>query len=174
MSIAFETADKGTPLAERLVRALHAAEEAGGDVRGKQSAALLVVSAERSDREWEGRSVELRIEDHPDPLAELERLLKIRRAVDALSAGDEALKKGDLAAAIASYDRARELAPHDPQMVFWAGASLAAAGQIDEARKRLLEAFKDTKGDWKETLRRLPKSGLFPNDPALMTDLLRE
>ncbi|MBL8745318.1 MAG: DUF1028 domain-containing protein, partial [Phycisphaerae bacterium] len=75
MADAFESAPPGTPLAERLIRALHAAESAGGDVRGRQSAAIVVVRAVASGNSWEDRVVDLRVEDHPTPVDELDRLL---------------------------------------------------------------------------------------------------
>src|SRR5204863_9927666 len=77
------------PLAERLLAALEAAEAAGGDIRGRQSAAILVVGGERSERPWEGVEVDLRVEDHGDPLPELRRLLAVHRAYERLGSALE-------------------------------------------------------------------------------------
>jgi uncharacterized Ntn-hydrolase superfamily protein len=67
------------PLAERLIACLHAAQAAGGDRRGQQSAALLVV---RKDGGYAGLTdvvVDLRVDDHPTPIAELERLYRLHQ-----------------------------------------------------------------------------------------------
>lgn len=172
MASAFESAEAGTPLAERLIRCLHAAESAGGDVRGKQSAAILVVRAVASGNSWEDRVVDLRVEDHAAPVGELDRLLTLHRAYQKMNEGDLAMEKKDVEGALKAYSAARELAPGNAEMVFWTAVSLANAGNIDEAVPLFREAFKDTQGDWKTTLERLPKSGLFPDDPAIMQRVL--
>lgn len=174
MAAAFESAPAGTRLAERLVLALHAAEVAGGDVRGKQSAAILVVRATPTGNSWEDRLVDLRIEDHPDPISELDRLLRLHRAYDLMNQGDLAIEKGDVDGALKAYSAARNLAPGNAEMLFWTAVSLVNAGRVDEALPLFKEAFKDTKGDWRATLERLPKSGLFPEDHELLNRIMRE
>lgn len=170
MAAAFEaTADK--PLAERLVAALRAAEGAGGDIRGKQSAAIIVVRAEATNRPWSDRLVDLRIEDHADPITELERLLRLHRAYERMNAGDLAMEKNDIESAVREYNAARALAPGNAEMAFWAAVSLINAERIAEAEPLLIEAYRDTAGDWRETLRRLPRSGLLPDEPALIERL---
>ncbi len=170
MAAAFEsTADQ--PLAERLVAALRAAEGAGGDIRGKQSAALLVVRAQPTDQPWSDRLVDLRIEDHANPITEMERLLRLHRAYERMNAGDFAMEKNDVDGAVREYNAARALSPGNAEMAFWAGVSLVQAGQIERAEALLREAYRDTTGDWRETLRRLPKSGLLPDDPDLIERL---
>lgn len=164
MARAFEGAPKGTPLPERLVLALHAAETAGGDVRGKQSAAILVVKGASSGRVWADRVVELRVEDHAAPVDELDRLLRLHRAYDRMNAGDEAMEKGDVEGALREYGAARELAGGHAEMAFWTAVSLLNAGKTADAEPILREAFRDTKGDWRVTLRRLPRSGLLNID----------
>lgn len=172
MADAFESAKPGTSLAERMVACLHAAEAAGGDVRGRQSAAVLVVRAVASGNSWEDRLVDLRVEDHPAPVVELDRLLTLHRAYQHMNDGDLAMEKKDIAGALKSYSKARELAPGNAEMVFWTAVSLVNAGKVDDAVPLFREAFQDTKGDWKATLQRLPRSGLFPDDPAIMKRML--
>lgn len=170
MAAAFEsTAD--LPLAERLVAALRAAEGAGGDVRGRQSAAIIVVRGQATNRPWSDRLVDLRVEDNTDPVAELERLLRLHRAYERMNAGDLAMEKNDIEGALREYNAARALAPGNAEMAFWAAVSLIGAGRVAEAEPLLIEAYKDANGDWRETLRRLPASGLLPDDPALIERL---
>src|SRR5437660_4817017 len=119
MAAAFEAAEG--PLAERMLAALDAAEAEGGDVRGKQSAAMLVLAGRPTGRVWEDRAIDLRVEDHPEPLAELRRLLRYRRAYQEAAAGD-----------VAAYRRALEIGPEIVQLRFFAGVALAGAGEWDE------------------------------------------
>jgi len=107
MAEAFEKAEG--PLAERMLAALLAAQRAGGDIRGKQSAALLVVRAEPSNEPWNDRIVDLRVEDHPHPVAELERLLRLHRAYELMNEGDEAMAGGEMERALAGYAAAEEM-----------------------------------------------------------------
>ena len=120
MAAAFEAA--GGDLPDRLMAALRGAEGAGGDLRGKQSAALRVVPAEGDPWAWK---VDLRVEDHADPLGELERLLGLQRAYDAAGEADELLGQGRAEEAGALYRRASELAPESDELLFWAGLSIA-------------------------------------------------
>ncbi len=171
MAAAFE-AHADQPLAERLVAALHAAEAAGGDIRGKQSAAILVVSGDLTMSPWQGRLVDLRVEDHPDPNAELSRLLLVHRAYEHMNAGDLALEHDDVDAAVREYGAAARLNPGNNEMLFWAGVAFAKAGRVDDACAILARAYDDPNADWRETLRRLPHAGLLPDDPALLERLL--
>lgn len=172
MSEAFENAPAGTKLAERMLLALEAAERVGGDVRGKQSAAMLVVRAEATGRSWEDRVVDLRIEDHADPIVELGRLLKLHRAYEQMNLGDLAMEKGDVEGALKAYSAARELAPGHHEMTFWTAVSLVNAERVDEALPLFAEAFQDEKGDWRRVLMNLPASGLLPNNADLMERIL--
>ena len=127
MSAAFEAATGD--LAARLLAALQAAQGEGGDVRGRQSAALLVVPPE--GEAWRAR-VDLRVEDHEDPLAELERLLALWRAYELAGAADELMAADRADEAGALYRRAAELAPRSDELLFWAGLAIAHAGEMDE------------------------------------------
>ena len=130
-------------LAERLVSALRAADAAGGDVRGRQSAALLVVPA--IGEPWR-RTIELRVEDHPDPVAELARLLHLQRAYADAGDADEAMAEGRIAEAGELYLRAADLAPEKEELLFWAGLALAGAGEFDEGVSRVRRAISANRG----------------------------
>jgi uncharacterized Ntn-hydrolase superfamily protein len=126
MSAAFEAAEG--PLHERLLVALEAAEGEGGDVRGRQSAALVVVAAEGEP--WR-RTVDLRVEDHAEPLVELRRLVGLQRAYDLAGAGDELLAAGRVEEAGDLYREASRLAPESDELLFWSGLALAQAGDLE-------------------------------------------
>ena len=120
--------------ASRLLAALEAAEAEGGDIRGRQSAALLVVRAESTGRPWEDRLVDLRVDDHPEPLAELRRLLDLHRAYVEMNRGDEAAAKSEWDAAVRHYSAAVALAPEVAEIPFWQAVTLFMAGQEERAR----------------------------------------
>jgi uncharacterized Ntn-hydrolase superfamily protein len=145
MAAAFEAAEG--PLAERMLAALDAAEAEGGDIRGKQSAAMLVLSGEPTGRVWEDRVIDLRVEDHREPLIELRRLLRYRRAYQAAAPGDAA-----------AHRRALAIAPEIVQLRFFAGLALAREGEWDEALT-LLEAAIAAEPRWERTLPRLVPAG---------------
>jgi uncharacterized Ntn-hydrolase superfamily protein len=159
-------------LASRMLAAMDAAEGEGGDIRGRQSAALLVVAGSDSGRPLADRPFDLRVEDDPNPVGELRRLVEVKRAYDRVERGDDLAGEGDLEAALREYTAAQESQPENIEMSFWRGAMLAANGRVDEARPFLERAFEAHDG-WAELLRRLPAAGLFPDDPELVESLLR-
>jgi uncharacterized Ntn-hydrolase superfamily protein len=161
MALAYESA-KG-PLAERLIAALWAAQKAGGDIRGQQSAALLVVKGHPVAQPWEGVEVSLRVEDHPEPLRELKRLFEVHRAYERMNAGDAALAGGDPRRAMEEYEASTALAPGNVEVSFWAALALANRGQLDEARPLFRHVFAQDP-NWKELVRRLPKAGVISTD----------
>ncbi len=163
MARAFERA-RG-PLPERLVAALEAAQAAGGDIRGKQSAALLVVKGTSTGKSWADRVVELRVEDHATPVAELRRLLTLHRAYDHMNQGDAAVEKGNMSAAARHYRAAAKLAPNNIEMVYWHGITLATNGRMHQAKPLLARVFADD-ARWVELTRRLHKPGIIPDTPA--------
>ncbi len=154
-------------LAEKLMAALEAAQAEGGDIRGKQSAALLVVSGDRSLPAWSGRVFDLRIEDHAEPIKEMRRLLTVARAYNYMNEGDEHMTQGEIAKAVEAYSKAEALTPDSHEMVFWHAATLAAAGKVDESLPLFKKAFKMWP-DWRTLVPRLPASGLLPDDPQLI------
>jgi uncharacterized Ntn-hydrolase superfamily protein len=169
MARAYEAASGD--FAERLLAALDAAEAEGGDIRGRQSAALVIVRAEPTGRPWEDRLVDVRVDDHPQPLAELRRLLTLRRAYDESNLGDEASAKGDAEAALRHYSAAAQLAPDVVELVFWRAQALFAAGREEEALPLFEQVFAREER-WARLVPRLPASGLLPDDPAKIARIL--
>jgi uncharacterized Ntn-hydrolase superfamily protein len=158
------------PLAERMVSALRAAEAEGGDARGRQSAALVVASADPAEPWWR-RLVDLRVDNHEDPVGELDRLLRYHRAYERLNEGMDLAEAGQMVEAAAHHRAAHDLAPEDDQISFWTGLALAGAGDPMEARQ-LLEEARSANPRWAAYLRHLAQAGSFPNDPALLDALL--
>jgi uncharacterized Ntn-hydrolase superfamily protein len=169
MSAAYENA-KGD-LAERMLAALDAAEAAGGDIRGKQSAAILIVGKTSTGRPWLDRVMDLRVEDHPKPLEELRRLVDIHRAYDHMNKGDLAMEHNDIDAALREYGAAEAMFPDNLEMKFWHAVSLANAKRVDQSLPIFKEIFsKDM--NWAVLVPRLQKSALLPDDPALIRKIL--
>ena len=171
MSKAFETAEG--PLAERMLAALKAAEESGGDIRGKQSAALLVVRAEATGNPWEDRLIDLRVDDHATPIQELERLLRVHRAYEHMNQGDLAVEHGDFKQAMEEYQAAEQLFPENIEMKYWHAVTLVGIGNVVDALPLFKEVFaKDP--NWKELTRRLPKVGLLETDEKTLESILSQ
>ncbi len=143
-------ATKGS-LAARLLASLDAAEAAGGDVRGRQSAAILVVPGQGPS--W-SRLVDLRVDDHPEPLQELHRLAVLHEAYVLAGEGDALTGEGRLAEAAGKYIAAHRLAPASSELAFWAGVSLVAQGSEDSGLDLVRQAIATHEG-WRELLVRL-------------------
>ena len=143
------------PLAERLVAALAAGQRAGGDVRGKQSAALLVVKAQATGRPWDDTVVELRVEDHPEPVQELQRLLRVHRAYGFMNQGDQCMERNDVQGALAAYGTAESLFPENLEMQFWHAVALANKGLVAQALPVFQEVFRRDR-NWVVLTTRLP------------------
>lgn len=154
-------------LAARLLAALQAAQATGGDIRGQQSAAIIVVSGDRSLPAWGGRIFDLRVEDSAHPIEELARLINLQRAYNLMTDGDNATAAGDFAAARQHYSAAMALAPNNHEMIFWTAVALASTGDVDASLPLFRRAFR-LHPAWRELVTRLPAAGLMPNDPALM------
>jgi uncharacterized Ntn-hydrolase superfamily protein len=165
---AFRASD--ADLAGRLLAALEAAEREGGDIRGRQSAAVVVVAPRASGQPMQDRPVDLRVDDHPDPVAELRRLVAVHDAYGHVEVADELAAAGDLEGALAEYAVAHTKQPDNAELAFWHGVTLAANGREAEARELLERAYSERDG-WRELLRRLPESGLFPDDEELIARL---
>ena len=167
MARAFERG-KGD-LTERLLVALEAAQGEGGDIRGSQSAAILVVSGKPTGRAWADRLVDLRVEDHPKPVEELRRLVRLSRAYQRMNAGDEAVARKDMKKAAEEYAAAETLpdSATNGEIVFWHAVTLVNAGKIEQSLPLFRRAFaQDT--NWAVLVPRLPKAGLLPDDPKLI------
>jgi uncharacterized Ntn-hydrolase superfamily protein len=160
----------GRPLADRLLAALDAAEGEGGDIRGRQSAAMAVVAGRASGSPTQDRPVDLRVDDHGDPVGELRRLLGLQRAYAHASAGDDLAGAGDLDGALVEYEAAHRAQPENLELAFWYGLALAGKGREEEAIRILRAPFQAHPG-WAELLKRLPAAGLAPDDPELLARL---
>jgi len=169
MAHAYETATGD--LTERLMAALDAAQAEGGDIRGKQSAAMLIVDDKRSAEPWKGILVDLRVEDNPEPLTELRRLLTVQRAYEAMNRGDALLSEGKVQEAFHAYDKGAQLAPHIAELPFWQAVTLAESGKVEESLSIFKHVF-DADPNWAVLLQRLPAAGLFKDDAELMKRIL--
>ncbi|ORL43952.1 DUF1028 domain-containing protein [Zunongwangia atlantica] len=159
MAEAFK-ANEDLPLAERMVEVLKAAQNAGGDIRGKQSAALIVVGPKKVENPWEEKKIDLRVDDHQNPIQELERLLKTARAYEHMNKGDLAVETGDIDMALEEYGTAEEMFPDNLEMKFWKAVALANSNRLDEALPVFSEIFEQD-DNWREMITRLPKAGLL-------------
>lgn len=158
-------------LATRLMAALEAAQAEGGDIRGKQSAAMLIVSGEVSGTPWNSRIVDLRVDDHAEPLKELKRLLHVNRVYTHANKGDELMTTNKVDEAMQEYTKAMQLAPDNIEMTFWPAVTLASIGRVDEALPLFKKVFVRDKR-WAELVTRLPKAGLLPDDQELIEKIL--
>lgn len=169
MSKAFEST-KGD-LAERMLAALDAAQSVGGDIRGKQSAAILIVKAQSTGRPWADRVMELRVEDHEEPLKELRRVVNVHRAYEHMNAGDLAVEHGDVDGALREYSAAEKMFPDNLEMKFWHATALVNAGRLKDSLPIFKEIFsKDM--NWATLIPRLPASGTLTADEKTITEIL--
>lgn len=152
-------------LAERMLQALEAGQHAGGDIRGQQSAAIVVVKAASSGQAWKDRVFDLRVEDNPHPIEELRRLVRLARAYHFEDAGDEAAGKGLIEEAMTAYSQAAALAPDVPELVYWQAVSLYNVGKQDEALALFKKVFAEDR-NWAILVPRLVKPGLLKADDA--------
>lgn len=159
MATAF-TSTAGMPLAERVLKALEAAQVAGGDIRGMQAAALLIVSAESKGQPWNERLVDLRVDDNPQPLKELRRLYNVQQAYEHMNRGDLAVEKNNMVQAMNEYNAAMKMFPGNLEMQYWTAITLANNKQLNKARPMLKSIFLKDK-NWKELSRRLKPVGLL-------------
>ncbi|MFH1852115.1 MAG: DUF1028 domain-containing protein [Candidatus Neomarinimicrobiota bacterium] len=160
-------------LADRMLAALEAAQSEGGDIRGKQSAAMLIVSGKPTGIPWKDVVLNLRIEDHPDPLVELKRLIRIHRAYQHANQGDLYLETSETEKALAEYDRAAALYPENPELPYWSAVTLADIGRVRESLPLFKAAFAADKR-WRTLTPRLVKSGLLPDDKKLLELILSQ
>ena len=167
MAKAFEAATG--PLADRLLAALEAAEREGGDVRGRQSAALIVVKAKGTGKPWVGgdRLVDLRVDDHAQPVAELKRLVRLQKAYAHANRGVELMTEKKVEEALTEYAASARIAPEIVELPFWQAVTLASIGKEAEAAPIFTAVFAK-EPIWAELLERLPAAGLFPDDKPLI------
>ncbi len=173
MARAYETADGD--LADRLLAALDAAEGEGGDIRGRQSAAILIASTENTGKPWADRLFDLRVEDHPEPVRELRRLVTLQRAYLKLNEGDEWIGKKKIEKALDSYRIATTIVSDEAtngEAAFWVGVTLVDTDRVDEAIPYLNRAYSQD-SRWAELIPRLPGSGLLPDKPDLIQEVVK-
>lgn len=171
MSKAFEESE-GKPLAERVLIALEAAQTAGGDIRGKQSAAILVVAGKSTGQPWNERLIDLRIDDNNKPLVELKRLLRLYRAYEHMDKGDLATEKNDMKLAMEEYGAAMKMFPENLEMQYWTAITLANNKKIAEASKLLQKIYKKD-ANWRELTKRLPKVNLLTVTETELKELIK-
>jgi uncharacterized Ntn-hydrolase superfamily protein len=171
MSKAFENT-KGE-LVDRLMAALEAAQNEGGDIRGKQSAAIIVVKGKGSGAWWKDRVYDLRVEDHPAPLVELKRLIRLNKAYNFMNEGDELLTENKVEEAMKSYIQAMEMYPDNAEMVFWPAVTLASTGKVEESLPLFKKVFAMDQ-NWAVLVPRLPQVGQLPKDKALIKKILAQ
>jgi len=170
MATAFTSA-KGD-LADRMMAALDAAQSAGGDIRGRQSAALIVVTGKPTGRPWSDRVFDLRVDDHPEPLKELRRLLVLQRAYNHMNAGDLAVENKNNEAALREYSAAAALVPDNLEMVYWHAVALVNMGRVDQSLPLFRRVFRADK-NWLTLTPRLAKVGLLPANEQILGRILK-
>jgi uncharacterized Ntn-hydrolase superfamily protein len=165
MARAFESA-RGD-LAERMLAALDAAQSQGGDIRGRQSAAIVIVRGESTGKPWADRLFDLRVDDHPEPLRELRRLVRLQRAYNHMNAGDAAVERKDNEGALREYAAAEQLVPDNIEMVYWHAVALANMKRVEEALPLFRRVFA-ADPNWRTLTPRLVKSGILPDDKKMI------
>ena len=171
MAKAFE--NSSGPLAERLMLALEAAQNAGGDIRGKQSAALLVVKAESNGNVWQDNLVDLRIDDHPEPLKELRRILTVHRAYEHMNAGDVAVEHNEMEEAMNQYGSAMEMFPNNEEMKYWTAITLANTGDLEKALPMFKEVFAMNE-NWRTLTPRLITNEMLTVDEETLEKIMKQ
>jgi uncharacterized Ntn-hydrolase superfamily protein len=169
MARAFENT-KGD-LADRMLAALDAAQAEGGDIRGRQSAALIVVTGKPTGQAWKDRTFDLRVDDSPQPLQELRRLVRLQRAYNHMNAGDLAVEKKDNEGALREYSAAEKLVPDNAEMIYWHAVALVNMGRVDESLPLFRKVFAMDR-NWITLTPRLPKAGLLPDDPKVIQKIV--
>ena len=171
MSAAFEKAQGD--LAERMLQALEAGQKAGGDIRGMQSAAILVVKAQSTGKPWKDWVYNLRVEDSNEPIKELRRLVRLQRAYNLNTQGDDYIAEQKTAEAMKAYEDSYKLAPEVVELQFWAALTMYTNGREAEALKQFREVFSHERL-WADLIPRLAQVGLFPNDPKKIDEVQRQ
>lgn len=142
-------------LVDRLLAALDAAEAEGGDIRGRQSAAILIVEPKSSGRPWIDRVFDLRVDDAAEPLVEIRRLVAVRRAYIHMRLANEAAQRRDLDTTEREFTAAERLIGDNPEMRYWHAMSLLSLGKIDDGLAILNEVGRRDR-NWIELTLRLP------------------
>ncbi len=158
-------------LAERMMVALEAAQAEGGDLRGKQSASMLIVSGTPTGVSWKDIVLDLRVEDHPEPLKQLRRLIRINRAYRHANRGDLYMETGDIKNALVEYGLSSKLYPENPELKYWAAVTLAGEGRLEEALPMFGEVFRRAP-ELKTMTPRIISPGLLPNENKILDQIM--
>ncbi|MBI1805401.1 MAG: DUF1028 domain-containing protein [Ignavibacteriae bacterium] len=158
-------------LADRMLAALDAAQSVGGDIRGKQSAAILIVSGKPTGKPWQDRIMDLRVEDNPEPLKELRRVVNVHRAYQHMNAGDLATEHNDIDGALKEYGTAMNMMPDNLEMKYWTAVALVNAGRLDQSLPLFKEIFA-ADPNWAELTPRLPTVDLLKVDEEGLKKIL--
>lgn len=158
-------------LAERMLAALDAAQAAGGDIRGRQSAAIIVVTGKPTGKPWADRIFDLRVDDNPEPLKELRRLVTLQRAYNHMNAGDLAVERKDNEGALREYSTAEKLVPNNAEMIYWHAVALVNMNRVEESLPLFRRVFRMDK-NWMELTPRIARVGLLPDDAKLIERIL--
>ncbi|MEQ1676246.1 MAG: DUF1028 domain-containing protein [Chitinophagaceae bacterium] len=168
MADAFEEGRR-RKLGDRMLLALEAAQKAGGDIRGQQSAALIVVPGKSEGKPWDERIIDLRVDDSNEPVKEMRRLYNVSMAYEHMNKGDLAVEKNDMATAMNEYNAAMKMMPANLEMQYWTAVTLANNKELEKAVPLFRTVFATDK-NWKELTRRLPAVNLLT---VTETDLKR-
>lgn len=170
MAAAFKK-NAAKPLAERMLMALNAAQGVGGDIRGQQSAAIIIVPAKSTGKPWDERTVDLRVEDSKEAVKEINRLYKVQVAYEYMNKGDLAVEKNDMATAMNEYNAAMKMFPANLEMQYWTAVTLANNKEMAKATLIFKKVFAGDK-NWKELTRRLPEVKLLTVSDADLKKIL--
>ncbi|MDG6985235.1 MAG: DUF1028 domain-containing protein [Nitrososphaerota archaeon] len=156
------------PLPERLVAALDAAQEEGGDLRGKQSAAILVVGPDLRPNGWEGKLVDLRVEDHPEPLRELRRLLRYQTGYRWIDKGDDLFSSNRMQEALEAYTKGMELVPEVLELKYWVAIGLIGSGKEKAKGLKMLREVCDEEPNYVRLTEGMVRAGSVSLDPSVL------
>jgi uncharacterized Ntn-hydrolase superfamily protein len=156
-----------------MLAALEAAQAVGGDIRGRQSAAMIVVQGESTGNSWEGRPIDLRVDDNENPIKELKRLLKVSRAYQHMKRGDKAIELDDIKNGNKEYGQAQKLLPDNLEMKFWQAVALANAGMVVESLPIFKSVFLQD-DNWRTLTKRLPESGVLKVNETELEQILSQ
>ena len=160
-------------LADRMMTALEAAQAEGGDIRGKQSAAMLIVSGDPTGVVWKDTKLSLRIEDHSTPLIELKRLIRIHRAYQHANMGDHYMETEEIEKALLEYKKAEQYYPENAELPYWSAIALVNGNRLDDALP-IFESVFQRNPNLKEMTPRLIKSGLLKDDKEILRKIMEQ
>jgi len=169
MANAFENS-KGD-LADKMMDALEAAEAEGGDIRGKQSAAMLIVTGEPTGIAWKDTKLSLRIEDHSTPLIELKRLIRIHRAYQHANMGDQYMESEEIEKALIEYKKAEQYYPENAELPYWSAVALVNGNRLDDALP-IFESVFQRNPNLREMTPRLFDSGFLKDDKEILKKIM--